>query len=196
MRATPDIALMGRARAGKDSVADYLTESYGYTKLGFADPVKDVALAMDPWVPYDNDDTDPSCGISAVRLSFLVDRLGWESAKDSYPEVRRLLVGLGHGMRQQDEDVWLRLMMGRIDELRSAGGPVVVSGTRYANEYHTLRSAKFRMVRVHRDAAEAIGVDPGHDSEKEISQYHAHSDVRNDGSVADLHRAIDDLLAR
>lgn len=186
VQAKPDIALMGPARSGKDSVADYLVATYGYTKLGFADPVKDVALAMDPVIPgmIWTDDTP-------YRLSDAVDELGWERAKDEVPEVRRLLVGLGHGMRQKDEDVWLRLMMGRVEDLRSAGSPVVVSGTRYANEYHTLSTSGFQMVRLHRADAQAAGVDPDHASETEISHYHAHVDIHNDGSLDDLYAQLD-----
>lgn len=37
------IFLMGRQRAGKDTVADYLVKEYGFEKLALADEVKDIA---------------------------------------------------------------------------------------------------------------------------------------------------------
>lgn len=37
------VALLGRQRAGKDTVADYLVKRYGFVKMSLADPVKAVA---------------------------------------------------------------------------------------------------------------------------------------------------------
>ena len=37
------IGLIGKKRAGKDTFADYLVEKYGFIKLAFADPIKEVA---------------------------------------------------------------------------------------------------------------------------------------------------------
>ena len=42
------VALMGRAGAGKDTVASILTEHRGYARVAFADPLKEMALAVDP----------------------------------------------------------------------------------------------------------------------------------------------------
>lgn len=182
----PNIALMGAARSGKDTVADYLVATYGYVKIGFADPVKDVALSIDPVLPHMvwTDDTP-------FRLSDAVAELGWERAKDEHPEVRRFLVGLGHGMRQKDPDVWLRIALSRAIFEQRHGNPVVISGTRYRNEYDALYAKGFRMVRVHRASAEAVGVDADHPSESEITREHAHLDIHNDGSLDDLYRTID-----
>jgi cytidylate kinase len=37
------IMINGRAGAGKDTIADYLVEKYGYTKISFATPIYDIA---------------------------------------------------------------------------------------------------------------------------------------------------------
>jgi len=185
----PDIALMGAARSGKDAVADYLVATYGYVKIGFADPVKDVALSIDPIICAADDLID--WGNEDLRLSEYVKAYGWEAAKDNHPEVRRFLVGLGHGMRQKDPEVWLRIALGAVAEYRTAGRPVVISGCRYENEYYALAAAGFQMVRVHREAAQAVGVDPDHPSESEGRRLHANLDIHNDGSLDDLYRTID-----
>ena len=36
----PHIALTGKLRSGKDTVADYLVNQYGYNKFAFGDPIK------------------------------------------------------------------------------------------------------------------------------------------------------------
>ena len=40
------IGLVGKKRVGKDTVADFLCEKYGFIKYGFADPIKEIAKIM------------------------------------------------------------------------------------------------------------------------------------------------------
>ena len=40
------IALSGKKRSGKDTVADYLVERFGFVKYGFADPIKEIGKIM------------------------------------------------------------------------------------------------------------------------------------------------------
>lgn len=42
----PNIALCGRAGAGKSTVAEILTEHYGYRQLSFAAPLKEIAVTL------------------------------------------------------------------------------------------------------------------------------------------------------
>ena len=39
----PNILINGRAGAGKDLIAEYLCDKYGYMQLAFADPIHDIA---------------------------------------------------------------------------------------------------------------------------------------------------------
>ena len=42
----PIIGLSGYKGSGKDTVADFLCEKYGFIKYGFADPIKEIAKIM------------------------------------------------------------------------------------------------------------------------------------------------------
>ena len=42
------IVLTGYARSGKDSVAKVLVEQYEFTRVAFADKIKDLLVEMDP----------------------------------------------------------------------------------------------------------------------------------------------------
>lgn len=42
----PDFAFIGKAGAGKTTAADMLTDYFGYTKLSFADPLKEIAAEL------------------------------------------------------------------------------------------------------------------------------------------------------
>ena len=172
------IALIGRARSGKDSVAARLVGQHGYTRVAFADPLKDMALSVNPLVQDD------------FRLSDVVGYYGWEAAKDRYHEVRGTLQRLGQSIRDVDPDFWLRLALDRVD---SASGPVVVSDVRYSNEVAALSARGFRTVRVRRDkiAQQCIGL---HVSETALDGYRADVDVFNDGTLPELHARADELI--
>lgn len=51
MPTLPNIALTGKLRAGKDTVAEYLMERYGYARYAFGDGVKDDFHRENPAVP-------------------------------------------------------------------------------------------------------------------------------------------------
>ena len=48
------IALTGKKGCGKDTIANYLVEKYGFINYGFADPIKEVGKILFgfPWQLY------------------------------------------------------------------------------------------------------------------------------------------------
>lgn len=40
------IGIVGKKRSGKDTVADYLVQNYGYIKLSFASPLKEIIKTL------------------------------------------------------------------------------------------------------------------------------------------------------
>jgi hypothetical protein len=177
------IALTGLARSGKDSVAARLVERHGYVRVAFADALKVAALRTDPYIPL------PAARVT-VRLSALIERIGWELAKDRYPEVRRYLQEYGQTVRELDPEFWMRAAWRAAGDARNAGHPVVFTDVRYTNEADMLRRNGFDIVRVTRP-----GQTPGgHVSERQMLAYHASRTIVNDGSLEDL-AALADLLA-
>lgn len=186
------IGLIGLARSGKDSVATHLVRNYGYTRVAFADAVKEHALKVDPWVNhYHMHSPDDS---EAERLSEVVDALGWERAKRDYPEVRRILQTIGAAQRDHDPDYWIRIAQRKI-----GGGmylrPIVVTDVRYLNEVIALQRQGFTMVGVRRPNAGLSGDAAQHSSETELSDYIPRYGIHNGGSLEALGEAIDALLA-
>ncbi|MFD2704657.1 AAA family ATPase [Salibacterium lacus] len=45
------IALTGQMRSGKDTIAGYAAEKYGFTRFAFGDALKRLAHEVYPWVP-------------------------------------------------------------------------------------------------------------------------------------------------
>lgn len=177
-----DVALIGRARSGKDSVGARLESRYGYTRLAFADPLKDIALEINPWIP-----TTPGV---VVRLHRLIADVGWEYAKDNYPEVRRILQHTGQSVRDRDPDYWIRALTRQAVELE--GGPIVVTDVRYPNEAMALSRLGFRLVRVVRPSLGDPSPD-AHESETALDDQPIGITILNSGTLEDLHAHADSI---
>lgn len=134
------IGLCGYMRTGKDSVATLLVEQ-GYTKLAFADPLRDMAYAIDPTIALFGASED--LGLAQDELStyaVLIDTLGYEAAK-SIPDVRRFLQRLGtEGVRETIGDsTWVDIAKNRAYAVTRDGGKVVFSDVRFPNEADAIR---------------------------------------------------------
>jgi len=181
-----NIGLIGKARAGKDTAAAHLVRQYAYTRIGFADPLKEMALSIDPIIGAEGDDY----GITEFRLSEIVRDSGWERAKDDYPEVRRLLQQMGQTVREYDEDFWLSILLRKAVGAARLNVPVVVTDVRYQNEAASLRSAGFKLVRITRPGAGSGGDSAAHSSETALDDFPADLDIVNGGSLEALGAAI------
>lgn len=186
----PDIALIGKARSGKDTIANFLVENHGYTRIAFADPLKEMALKLNPWVDIDD-------GSSILRLSELVGEWGWDRAKEEVPEVRRILQHMGQGVRELTPTYWVEVLMRKV---AATDGPVVVSDCRYLNEALHLGSAGFKLVGVARPLlAETVTPEElaarQHPSETELDGIGPDVTLWNDRDVPSLLEKVHHLLA-
>ena len=93
------LLLIGLAQAGKDTAATLImAEDARFLRVAFADPVREMALRLDPLVGGPG--FCPYCGDAAMRLSGAVEVYGWEEAK-KLPDVRRLLQRMGQHRRAE-----------------------------------------------------------------------------------------------
>jgi hypothetical protein len=180
------IGLIGPAQSGKDTVGARLRQRYGYQRVAFADPLKRAALNVDPVIPA-------SYGVH-MRLSTLVADVGWDYAKTTYPEVRRVLQHVGQTVREIDPEFWIRAAFPAIDAAERLGLPVVVTDVRYLNEVVALQNRGFSMLRVTRPDAGVTGEGAKHKSETELDDYAARLTIANTGTLDDLNRIVDSLL--
>lgn len=182
------IGLTGKKRAGKDSVAAALVYDHGFTRLAFADPLKDTALQVDPLVDIEDDERGPLRDAGwdkplgpTERLSSLVVLVGWEAAKE-VREVRRFLQDLGLAVRENvGETVWIDALVRRIPK----GENVVITDVRFPNELEALADLGGVHVHVHRPGL--VSTDP-HPSEVALERYYddAAATIVNVGTLSDL----------
>lgn len=180
----PLVGLIGKKRVGKDTFAAVLVEEFGFARVAFADPLKEMALTVDPIIDVGAGWDDEG---HLYSLSDLVEAHSWEYVKDTYPGARRLLQRLGDGVRQFEPEFWVWAGMRSVHDLRGAREqyvrqprPVVITDVRYPNEADAIRDAGGILVRIVRP-----GVDDGdtHASETALDDYPADTILSNKGSL-------------
>lgn len=196
------IGLSGRKRSGKDTFAARLVADHGFVRVALADPMKDMALAIDPFVAHNftaDAEEDRLGHVRPIRLSELVERLGWEEAK-GLPEVRRTLQRLGTegGREILGDTIWIDAAFVRINKLLNAGTSVVVTDVRFTNEAEAIVAELGHVLRIERAALAPSG--DLHPSETELDDWTGFSRIIPNvhgieflNGLAD--RAVADLLS-
>jgi hypothetical protein len=176
------IGLSGYARSGKDTVADYLVKNYGFTRMAFADPMKEALRRLDPLVTF--------AGMTGVSLKWAVDKSGWEVVKDESPEVRGLLQRMGTevGRNMFGEDFWVDYAIGQSWK----NDNVVFSDVRFRNEAQAIQKNWGHNWRINRPGTLAANA---HISETDMDGY-AHFDTvfTNDGTLEELYAQVDKMM--
>lgn len=163
------IGLSGYAQSGKDTVAQILVDNYGFTRIAFADKIRDFLYEVNPMV---------GCSPSGY-LKDLVDLKGWDSAKQE-PQVRRLLQDLGVGARKMfGEDFWINQAL----KDTNFGDLYVITDVRFINEADAIKLSAGQVWRVTRPGVTAVNA---HVSETQMDDYPVDHFVKNDGDVKDL----------
>jgi hypothetical protein len=166
------IGLTGYAQSGKDSVANILVENYGYQRIAFADPIRNLLYEMNPIVKD-----------GGYRLQGVVDGYGWDVAKTAFPEVRNMLQTLGVGARKTFGDMfWVKQALSGLQLFGEVN--YVITDVRYPNEAKAIRDYDSSQIwRIKR-----TGVDPvnTHASETAMDGEKVDQIFLNNGTLDDL----------
>jgi hypothetical protein len=177
------IGLSGYARSGKDTFADYLVEEYGFTRIAFADKLREFLLALNPII------TSPVWG-EHRRLTDVINEFGWNGYKESKygKEIRELMQRLGTECGRQliSDTVWIDAA------LRGVSGNVVVTDVRFPNEASAIEDTyDGRVLRVNRPG---VGPANDHPSETSLDNHDFYDVFENDGTIDDLRNKIDEFM--
>lgn len=211
------IGLSGMKQSGKDTVAQIIMEQQpSFVRLAFADPMKAMALAINPLIVVDVDDWEKLpdfagevlAGASGIhddrgflcvyRLSEVVERLGWEAAK-KITDVRVFLQRLGTegGRRCIHENVWVDRTMADVIQALNDHHSVVITDVRFRNEIRSIQLYGGQLWRVNRlSLQEDTSATGKHTSEHEWRSVVPDRFIENNGTLADLQVAVREALRK
>lgn len=170
------VGLSGWARAGKDTVADYLVTNYGYRKMSFADPMKEALVKLNPMIHVGN---------NLVYLGSVIDKIGWEDLKGLSPEIRPLLQRFGTevGREMFGENFWVDYALDSVPN----GSKIVFADVRFPNEADAIKNLGGNVVRIER---EGFGPANDHISEHALDEYKFDEKIYNNEGIEELHNKV------
>ena len=122
------LAISGKLRTGKNSVADHLIAQYHFKQGSFADKLKQICIEL--------------FGLTHE-----------ECYGEKTPRSRDVLQRVGVAMREIDPDVWCKYLLKNIKE----GDDAVISDVRFPNEAEMVKKYGGIIIRVNRNTGEQFG---------------------------------------
>lgn len=181
------IGLYGYPGVGKDAVASILVDHYDWVRVAFADPMKEMLLALDPICFWDGE-------YQYERLSALVRVFGsLDEAKRRIKDIRTYLQKLGKegGRDVLGENVWVDAAMRRVDAAYDEGKNIVITDVRFPNELDRIVLAGGTIVRVDRPGYKQLN---DHASEQYYDTFVPDYILHNDGDLGELLYACGAML--
>lgn len=140
------IGLSGLIGSGKNTAADYLKRSHGFTQLAFADALKDTVGNIFRWPRHLLEgDTDESRIFRETIDEWWSRRLG---IKNFTPRYALQHIGTDVFRQHFNDSIWILSVESKIADLQEHGYSVVVTDVRFPNEMSALRSlgARFLLI--------------------------------------------------
>jgi hypothetical protein len=173
------IGLTGYAQSGKDTIAKILVENYGFTRIAFADKIREFLYETNPM--FDSIAGEP------LFVKAKVDRDGWEVSKQS-PHIRRLLQNSGVAARKVfGEGVWVDQAMKTMLADPRPDMNYVITDVRFLNEADMIRANGGQLWRIKRSGVDAVN---NHVSEHELDGCVVDQIFANNGTIEDLETLI------
>lgn len=186
------IGITGRKYNGKDTVADYLVSRYGYTKLSFAQPIKEMSKIIFGFTEQQvngnlKEDVDERWHISPRQA---MQFIGTELFRD---HIGKLLPHIGN-------NIWVYCATQKIKTQLSIdpNAKFVIADVRFPNELESLRGifdvdGQFKSIRVSRPTI-ACDETSLHESEKLIDTLVVDHELLNDSGKQELYDKVDQLI--
>lgn len=197
------IGINGRYRHGKDTVASILINERGFTKINIGAPLYEMLYRLNPPITLTVMPKIESvqgtnvirvsngADIKTLRVQDIVDSIGWDQAKDYYPEIRALLQRMGHEMRSVMWDsLWIDKWWRTVRE--SGATKVVVPDVRYDVDAHKILQVRGQVWHIDRpDYRTPDEVNAKHAGERGIDpKFISTRLVNREGQLEDLRTAV------
>ncbi|RSL29131.1 adenylate kinase [Salibacterium salarium] len=176
------IALTGQMRSGKDTIATYAAEEYGFMRFAFGDALKRLAHEIYPWVPAE---PKPRGLYQHMNVMRDYDPAVW---------VRHCFADISETEHERD----IRFM---------PYVPPIITDARQQNEIDACRARGYVIIEVFADESariermESAGetFNPAqlqHATERHIGEFAADYTIDNSGKQADAFAQFDEIMRR
>lgn len=170
------IGIAAKARSGKDAIATYLWEKYGFTRIAFADPIKVAAQSMfgltheQAWNDELKEKVIPYWGLSPRQM---LQQLGTDASKPVFgPDVWIKRWGMSYSTLMETDDI-------------------VVPDVRCDLEASYLRMLGGVIIHLERPDAQAVS---SHISEAGTTVFPEDRYIINNGTLEDLYAKVEIVL--
>lgn len=172
------VLLSGYAESGKDTVGAHLVSKHGFTRLAFADKLKDEVVAK---FHLDRRLLDTPAGKRTI-----VDQEG--------VSIRDLLIQHGTERRKNDTRCFVDPIIEEIKEAADPDAKFVITDFRYNNEFMTIHdffgpTICLRTIRINRFPQPLFESE----SETKLDSFPFHYTIDNLGSLEDLIDSLDEI---
>lgn len=183
-----NIAITGKLRSGKNAVADYLTEKYGYTQFAFGDELKRHAHEL-----FEVD--------TSAKPRELYQNFGqWCRSRDPDIWVRKCFAKI----RERQVDIGMQ-RADVYEKRKPIPFRAVITDLRQPNEFDRCRSEGYVIIRV--TAPDSIRLERArragdnfdestlnHETESHVDGFSVDYEIVNDRSLAVLYTQIDEIM--
>jgi len=171
------IGIGHKKQHGKDTIADYLVEKYGFKKTSWAERLK---AGINEWHGWDDRH-------AYGELKEVVDPYFGYAPRKAYQDIGTNLM-----RNQWMSDFWVKCAMRQIQGWLDQGYSVVVPDTRFPNEAQAVREAGGQVWKVHRPS---LPSNDQHESETALDGWDGWDWViTNDGTLDDLYQRAEHCL--
>jgi hypothetical protein len=172
------IGLVGRAGAGKSTVAGMMAEHYAFTELALAEPIAEMVHAL--------------FGMAGIDGAWAAERALKEEPTLLGFSYRHLAQSLGTEWgRGLAPDFWLRVLALRLNSPALQDENVVISDVRFPNEAEFITLCGGVLVRVLRSTTPQVRT---HSSEQHADSIATTTELLNFGSFSTLADQVDRLI--
>lgn len=182
------IAITGAKRCGKDTLANYIAYRHQYTRIAFADPLKEAVSALFDFSSAQTGDgnakdvIDARWGITPRKaLQFFGTEVLQYKMQELLPNIERKFLAYSLVERiKKNEDFY------------------VISDMRFVHEYEEINKLGACIIRIDRPLTEEnqnLDV-PVHPSEIEYRQIPFHLHINNDSDIASLIKKFENGIAQ
>lgn len=178
------IGLSGYARSGKDTAAEVLVDNFGFTRVAFADKLREVLYKLNPVVHQDWHTSQTLDYVpNTIRLQDVIDTYGWDGYKETEygTEIRGLLQRLGTeaGRETLWDSIWVDAALDNLDP----EGRYVITDCRFTNEAQAILDKGGEVWRVSR---KGVGPANAHASETGLDGWDFDKHLLNDSTVEEF----------